>query len=120
MNSSDSSVFNVSRENLSPKRALPLIALSMTAVGLVTSIVLAILVILGIVDVPFDAEVLPWAAFAGLLPFCVGSLIVACVSWFRHRDGRSIGAIVLGLFAVAAALGALFVIVATGIANHPI
>lgn len=68
------------------KRILPTVALSMTVAGLVASVLLAILVASGIIDAPWDAIVLPRVAFAGLLPFCVTSLLVSCVSRFQHRD----------------------------------
>ena len=103
-----------------PPSVLPPVALAMTAAGLAVAQALAALVALGVVAVPWDAAVLPWAAPAGLVPFGVVGLGLACVSWCLHRDGRSAAAVLLGLLATAAAAGAAFLIVATGIANHPL
>lgn len=102
------------------KPVLPMVALVMTTAGLLISTALAVLVILGIIDVPWDAKVLPLVAFAGLAPFSVVGFLVAIVSCFLHRDGRSLAALLVGLLALLTTAGALFVIVATGIAKHPI
>ena len=102
------------------KSGLPVVALGMAAVGLVISLLLALLVGLGVIPVPWDATVLPGATLAGLMPFCAISFLVACVSLSIHRDARSIVAVLIALVAVVASLGASFLIIGTAIANHPI
>jgi hypothetical protein len=103
-----------------PKRVLPLFALGMTAFGLASSVLLGVLVLVGIIPVPWDAVVLPRVVLGGVVPLCTISFIVSGISLCLHRNVTSCAAVILGLLAIVAALGALFVIVATGIANHPI
>lgn len=103
-----------------PKPFLTVVALSMTVTGVLFAGSLTLLVALRVVAVPWNAVVLPRIAFAGLLPFCILGLVASSVSLCRHRDIRSLIAVVLGILAVATAIGCAFAIIVTGIAQHPV
>jgi len=99
---------------------LPQVALVLTSIGLAVSAILAVLVGADVISVAWNAKLLPWITLAGLVPFCVIGLVVSCSSCYLHRDMRSVTAIVLGLIATAASIGAFFLIVLTSIARHPV
>ena len=108
-------------EHANPKAdLLPRVALALTSVGLSIAAILAALVGADVINVTWNAKILPWITLAGLVPFCVIALVVSCSSCYLHRDMRSVTAIVLGLIAAAASIGAFFLIVLTSIARHPV
>lgn len=98
---------------------LPKLAVATTSLGVIISTLLSVAVAAGIVEVAWNAKRIPQATLGGLVPFCVVGLLISCGSWFQHRDKQSLIAIVLGLLAVTASLGAFLLIVMTSIAGHP-
>jgi hypothetical protein len=112
--------FDASARRGKVRRVLPVVALVMTAVGLVSSSLLGALVLLGIVAVPWGAVVLPRLVLWGLVTLSVLGLSISGVSWCLYRDAASGAALILGLLAIVSALGTFFVIVVAGIASHPI
>jgi hypothetical protein len=110
----------ISRDHFKPKMWLPVVALTLTSCGLGMGVLLAVLVERDFIDVPWDAKVLPLLVLLGLVPFSMIGLVVSGVSWYRHRDWRSVISTVLGLLAIVAALVALLVIVGAALAGHPV
>jgi hypothetical protein len=99
---------------------LQIVALTTSASGLALASLLIALVLLRILDVPWNAKTLPRLVLFALLPYCAGSLIVSIVSLFLDRDAKSLAALLLGTLATIASVIALFVIVVTAVAGHPL
>lgn len=99
---------------------LAIAGLAMSAVGLAASATVILLVITGVIEVPWNAVFLPRLAFSGLIPLSVVGLIVSCVAWFRRRDTRSVVGVVAGILATIASIFALLLVVVTAIAAHPV
>ena len=99
--------------------SLSRLAVVLTSFGLAISAILAVFVAADVIDVPWNAKLLPWITLVGLVPFCAIALVVSCLSWYLHRDSRSVTAIVLGVLATATAIGTFLLIVFTSIARHP-
>lgn len=116
----DSMTSAMDQDHLQRSGTLPTIALAMSASGLGACVSLMFLIWMGFISVPWDAVFLPWVTCAGLLPFCILALVVSCVSRARYRDGRSTVSIIVGVFAVVAALAASGLVMLAAIANHPI
>ncbi|MBC7854007.1 MAG: hypothetical protein IAF94_11265, partial [Pirellulaceae bacterium] len=72
----------------------------LSSLALCISLIIAIMAVVGIIEVPWDSEFWPAATAFVLVPLCVLSVVVALISLFKNRDGLSVLGLILGVAAV--------------------
>ena len=102
------------------KKILSNIALSLSLLGLGGSLLVSGAVLVGALEVPWDAKILPVLILAGLVPFCAVGFVTSIVACYINRDIRSVVAVCIGVSAIVASLGTLFLVIATAVAGHPL
>ena len=104
----------------SPRPRLANISCLLSSLGLAVGLILAILVVINVVEIPFDSTVWPAVSALGLVPFCIVAMVVAFISLLKNRDAISLLALVLGIVAVVVAILATLLVLVMMAANNPV
>ena len=100
--------------------SLPLVCCTMSLVLMLISVILSLLVLVQIIPIQWDSVVVPGFTVFVLVPGSLFALVLSGASLIRHRDKRSLLAVIVGLAAFAASLCDAFIVVGTAIAANPV
>ena len=104
----------------SNSRSLSTTSLCLTLFGMATAWIIAPLIYLGFIPIPYDSILVPLLILLILVPYCIVGTVISIVSYCRTADIKSFIAMGIGSIAFISALGLVVLAGMVGLANHPI